>query len=56
MLNLKANTGLAAMTGLIETVKIKPVVGGTFLLKDTVAALHAYERSEQTGRIVIKVR
>ena len=52
VLGLKANTGLTDMTELIETGKIKPVVGETFALNDTALALHAYEKSEQCGRIV----
>ena len=55
VLGLKANTGLTDMTELIETGKIKPVVGETFALNDTALALHAYEKSEQCGRIVITV-
>lgn len=55
VLGLKANTGLADMTSLIESGDIKPLVGGTFELKDASAALRAFEASDQGGRIVIKV-
>ena len=55
VLALKANRGLAEVSGLIESDEIRPVIDGPYSLDQVVDAVRLFEAGSQKGRIVLTV-
>lgn len=55
MVAMKANQDLAYMNELVETGKVKPVVGSTYKLEETAEAFRLFSKGKQKGKIVITI-